>query len=320
MSHYNTVRSVIYGGALGDAAGWPFEFENEHHIRDSIESYGIEGGIGDYTDDTQMTIACCSAVSLMGTEWDEHAAYLAYQYWSDTQNIPEQNRAPGLTVMRSLRDGIPGSISRRINDSRGNGGVMRAAPYGLVPGISREAAFRNAMLDSALTHSNWGGFIPSAIQAAMVWMGANTLMPPRQALDDVLDNFYTMFNSVEERGVTEQERQSVVEFMDALTLFLLGRETNVLDAMWYARAQGYGTGNATLMVALAALLTFETFEEGVRFCITTDGDSDTYAAVFGNLWGAFFGSDGFPESWMNRLNERSALDEAINLVLNIQEV
>lgn len=114
------------------------------------EVYGRRGAI---TDDTQMTLF--TAEALLGGGDPLHQLRDAYLRWLQTQDEPLPSgdgllavlelhslRAPGntcLAALRSTRHGARGTPTDPINDSKGCGGVMRAAPAGLVATDTKQA-------------------------------------------------------------------------------------------------------------------------------------------------------------------------------------
>lgn len=155
----------LLGGAVGDALGAPIEFMTLTDIRHEFGKNGVTSfvpgayPVGAITDDTQMTMftaegllraACRAAKREVGsTAGIVHHAYIR---WLKTQgrrsasrlqadkydgwliNVPElfALRAPGNTCLYALIGGQMGTIERPFNDSKGCGGVMRAAPAGMM--------------------------------------------------------------------------------------------------------------------------------------------------------------------------------------------
>lgn len=62
-----------------------------------------------------------------------------------------------------------------------------------------------------------------------------------------------------------------------------------------------GAAIFTLQVAVWALMTTSSLEEGIRKAIEVGGDTDTYAAVAGGLLGARYGVQGVPKVWRDTL-------------------
>ena len=161
------IRGSLIGGAVGDALGYPVEFDNYSHI---IHKYGMPGiteyelthSVAEISDDTQMTLFTANGL-LMGLTRKymrgigaapHHYVEYAYQDWFYTQTgtmesringekeayasrytwlsaIPElySRRAPGNTCMTAISEMINGQTPQ--NNSKGCGGVMRIAPWPL---------------------------------------------------------------------------------------------------------------------------------------------------------------------------------------------
>ena len=80
-------------------------------------------------------------------------------------------RAPGATCVQALHgyatSGRLGTLTNRINDSKGCGGVMRAAPAGFWSDDPAET-FRVGAATAALTHGHPSGFLPAGALAVIV--------------------------------------------------------------------------------------------------------------------------------------------------------
>ena len=176
------VLGCLLGGAVGDALGYPVEFLSEPEILRQYGPTGIKtlaqaGSPARVSDDTQMTLFAANAwiYGCSGEGWDISTAWLAYREWLGTQGDESRmgkprmwiygdrrlhaRRAPGNTCLSAIRfSDRGGTMKNPVNNSKGCGTVMRAAPYGLMPG-SREAAMERAAADAALTHGHplaWG--------------------------------------------------------------------------------------------------------------------------------------------------------------------
>ena len=70
-----------------------------------------------------------------------------------------------------------------------------------------------------------------------------------------------------------------------------------------------GTGYVIdcLEAALWAFHTSDSFEEGCLRAVNLGDDADTTAAVYGQLAGAYYGEEGIPEAWKNKIAHRSLI-------------
>ena len=167
--YLDKVRGSLFGGAVGDALGYPVEFFDEESIfsefgGDGIREYSLDrvSGKALISDDTQMTLFTANGILIENTRFamrgiggDPHD-YIArsYQDWLRTQemtfeesrkqslgstggciswlaDVPElySRRAPGSTCLFALYQRRHGDIPQ--NDSKGCGGIMRVAPFAL---------------------------------------------------------------------------------------------------------------------------------------------------------------------------------------------
>lgn len=302
------VRGIIYGIAFGDAAGWPFEFDSTaNEIENRLNGFTLRDFISEYTDDTQMTIACARGLMRLDGEFSPSLMYASYQDWLLTQNIPGQSRAPGMTCQRSLRSALPGTFQRRINNSKGNGGLMRVAPHGICA-VTPEDAFLNAAKDAAMTHSNWSGFISAGIHAAMIWLLLNDEdRTPQEHLLSILADISVFIKDIQ---LSEGEHRQLSDYIGSLSTVAVssGRDYNFADSM--TTAYGWGTAEATQLTALMNLIQYgSNFYSGLHACVSTAGDSDTNGAVYGALFGAKYGYESLPLGWLELLQEREPLEE-----------
>ncbi len=61
MAYIDKIMGCLYGGAIGDALGYPVEFFRKGEIfrkygQDGIQDYDLSGGKALMSDDTQMTL------------------------------------------------------------------------------------------------------------------------------------------------------------------------------------------------------------------------------------------------------------------------
>lgn len=175
------LAGCLLGGALGDALGYPVEFEkvsqmSQDHDFDKIVDKLI------VSDDTQMTLFTANALLLDGNlrinTWN------CYQDWLETQfkqgkselshrpiswlmEYPEMyaSREPGRTCLMTLMRGIPGDLNEPINQSKGCGALMRVAPLAF---IDREDPYSVAIENSALTHGHQMSHIASAALVSLL--------------------------------------------------------------------------------------------------------------------------------------------------------
>ncbi len=328
------IKGCMYGGAIGDALGFPVEFRSAGDIyaiygEKGICQYELFRGTACISDDTQMTLFTVNGLlnaytraclrGIMGP-WQDYVR-VAYKNWLKTQdesfelgdaankcwlmNYKEfyNRRAPGNTCLSALYHELHASIKTKINHSKGCGGVMRVAPVGLyLPKHMlsiREIDMVGAEI-AAITHSHPLGYIPAAtlthIIARCVTSEDELNVIVREAIEVTKELF--------------QNDRHIDEFcviMDK-AIRLADADMNDLDAI---RELGQGwVAEETLAIAIYCSLKYKNdFIKGVIASVNHDGDSDSTGAVTGNILGVYLGIENIPKEYIEPLELRNVIEE-----------
>ena len=71
----------------------------------------------------------------------------------------------------------------------------------------------------------------------------------------------------------------------------------------------------SLEAALWAFYNSDNFKDGAILAVNLAGDADTIGAIYGQLAGAFYGVDGIPEEWLNKVVMKNTISETtLNLL------
>lgn len=310
---HNHDVGCLLAGAVGDALGAPVEFLTLQEIRSRYgpgglsgydEAYGRRGAI---TDDTQMTLFTVEALLRDGDPVAELRD--AYLRWLQTQEhprptgdgllaVPELHsaRAPGntcLSALRATRAGALGSTQHPINDSKGCGGVMRAAPAGLVAPDPRRAFTLGCDL-AAITHGHPSGYLPAGALAAAVHH-----LTHGATLDTALDT------ATDELRAWPGHDETATALDNARQLAARGRPTpEDLESLG-----GGWTGEEALAIAVCAALSATDMRDGLLLAVNHSGDSDSTGALCGNLLGARDGARAIPGAWLDDLELHSLIED-----------
>lgn len=315
-------RGVLLGGAVGDALGAPVEFWSLRDIRHEYGPDGVgamlpfDGRIGAITDDTQMTLF--TAEALMGT-WQrgrshqdarfETGLYFSYRRWLATQeridvrqdqvdlrgllwDCPDLHhvRAPGHTCLSALRSAEYGTIERPINNSKGCGGVMRAAPGGW------DRGFHTGAIAGAITHGHPSGYLSAGALAEIIGQMADGNTLPG-ALDAAAERL-AEYDGAEETATALSQARELAEHPG---------DDPALDV---ERLGGGWTGEEALAIAVyAALRADGDPRTGIRIAVNHSGDSDSTGAIAGNILGALSGPGALPAEWVEPLEARDVIIE-----------
>ncbi|HTT90988.1 MAG TPA: ADP-ribosylglycohydrolase family protein [Acidimicrobiales bacterium] len=320
----------VLGGAVGDALGAPVEFDSLASIRrqegtDRLTTW--PAGAGAVTDDTQMTLFTleglirASVAARSGQPADPvQALHRAYLRWLATQDglgsaagdggwlvgkkVLHHQRAPGVTCLSALRSGRAGAAGDPLNNSKGCGGVMRAAPCGLMA-EDPERAFELGCASAALTHGHPSGWYPAGVLAATVCIEARGT-----ALPEAVKAARGLLHRRRGAGETAEALARAVG-VAGLRRHMRPEDLEMLGAGW--------VGEEALAIAVACALTaadqgpeWSTPAEAILLAASHSGDSDSTAAIAGNLLGAAWGMAALPEQWLRAIDVREIAEKLVN--------
>ncbi len=309
------IRGCLLAGAAGDALGAPVEFMALDEIRRRFGPGGIQdfspayGVLGAITDDTQMTLFTAEGLLrawVRGNADLPGAIHHAYLRWLLTQGM-RPRRDPGIAAdgwlfgLRALHDRrAPGNtcLSALVaaegfglpnparNDSKGCGGVMRAAPVGLfAPGLDADAIFGLGAEACALTHGHPSGYLTGghlAVTVARLLQG-DDLPAALDAADAEL-----------------RKRPHHAETRDALAAARALAATRPTPEALETLGGGWVAEEA-LAIAICCALAARDLRDGLVLAANHSGDSDSTAAIAGNLLGARDGEGAIPPAWLAQL-------------------
>ena len=287
-------RGALMGLAVGDAVGTTNEFKwagTFDPITDMVGGgvFGLEPG--QWTDDTSM--ALCIADSLLAKgRYDSFDVMERYQRW-----YKEGYRSStgtcfdiGNQVTRSLWDfreqqRVPTSAER--TNSAGNGAIMRLAPMVIAGFRSRSPreVVATARLSARETHFSVEAEAATEVFAALL-VGALLGWSPEQLMDVSWASTGTAFDEMAARVISPDPQ---------------------VRASWEAETSGYIVNG--LRLAVHGLLDFPSFKDATLAIANMGGDSDTNAAIYGQLGGAFYGIEGIPASWRSTLYQGEEIDQ-----------
>lgn len=321
LSNY---KACLKGGAVGDALGWPIEFQQINTIKKIYGHKGIQdliirkNGKAEITDDTQMTMFTADGIikalrkSLnLNKIPDMNTIFNSYKLWLNTQNyypklqvgkgwISElkelyEMRAPGTTCTSAVRGNIPGSIEHPINHSSGCGGVMRVAPVGLMYKDNPELAFEIGARCAALTHGNPQGYLSAGFLSGTIAHIING--------DDVSNAINKTINYLKKYNGHE----STLNLINKAKEF---SKSNIEPLTAIEKlGQGWEGHEAIAISVYCALKEPNNFEKALQIAVNHSGDSDSTGAIVGNILGAHLGLEGLPKKWNNKTELSSELEQ-----------
>lgn len=310
------ILGCIVGGAVGDGFGYAVEFDRHDTI---TRLYGPDGMLDPVfdqgrlvvSDDTQMTLFTIEGLARaalrdtdLGLEAIVDEVHGAYLRWLATQGasvefpdpprgLIESNalwnrRAPGNTCLSALLSGRRGTIEHPLNDSKGCGGVMRAAPLGLIEALSVDRAFELGAAVAALTHGHPSGYWSAGALAMMI---RDLLKGGR--LDAAVAH------AIEVVAEREGGEETVASLERAVQLAAAPSDEPVKDVD--SLGEGW-VGEEALAIAVYAAMASDSTPDAIRIAANHDGDSDSTASIAAQLCGAQRGLRDVPHPWARRLD------------------
>lgn len=324
------IRGSMIGGAIGDALGYQIEFE--HGIAPKTVTRFI-GKTGIISDDTQMTLFTACGLLWRETRWHlrgmallpPEAIYLAYLDWLGTQqrvaehtsvswikNIPELNvmRDPGMTCIDTLSSGKQGTLGQPINDSKGCGGVMRIAPIALFSNEDVIGEF--SAKTCALTHGH-----PFAILSAYALGYIIYYAFADYSIEDAVKIAIDKMNSWVAEGVNQDQKlikirykNEKAELTELFNKAINLAKTNMSDQDAIDElGQGWVAEEAVAIAIYCSIKYQDNFESAIVAAANHDGDSDSTAAITGNIVGARVGYNNIPNYYKDNIELKDTILE-----------
>lgn len=269
------MRDAVYGLAVGDALGVPYEFQ----ARDTFRAAEPIGGgfhgqlAGTFSDDTSMTLATCESLRAKQGAIDADDMRSRFLAWLErgVYAIDGTIFDVGITTRRALEagHGLDGE------HDCGNGSLMRMLPLAFTEANGSEIA-----QVSAITHAH-----PVACRACVTYvhvardLAAGATVP--EAIARIADT-EAPFGRLPEIASLECEQ---------------------------IRSSGYAVD--TLEAALWCLATTESYRACVLAAVNLGDDTDTVAAVAGGLAGIVYGMEAIPHVWIDKLRGRDLIERAL---------
>ena len=331
----NKFKGCLVGGAMGDALGYPVEFRStmeqirEKYGEKGITRYDVKDGKALISDDTQMTMFTANGLLFGYTKLAQNSSmkkpeyyiWKAYKDWYTAmrREVPKQWRSwlhevpgmvavrgPGHTCTSALRKWDMGRIDKPLNDSKGNGGVMRVAPIGLYFDDQHKIA-ETCMLGAtatAATHGHPLGYIAAAAMVYIINQLAYSNCVVRLAVSESMRIVQILF---------PHNNEDVEVLLRLLNLAIDLSEQDIDDCAAIEQIGKGGVAEEALAIAVYCSVKYQDhFEKAIIAAVNHSGDSDSTGSITGNILGAYWGYDALPESFQADL-------ECLDTILEIAE-
>lgn len=265
------LKDVVYGAAIGDALGVPYEFRARGSFTcEGMASGGFHGQpAGTFSDDTSMMLATCDSIRELGRidcdDIRKRFCRWAYEGEYASDGIVFDI---GSATSTALVEGVGRSGIR----SNGNGSLMRIAPLAFAG-----ASYDEIRAVSAITHAH-----EISTESCVTYV---------RVLGEIL-----MGKTVAE--ATADARVAAADYAFSSSI--------PIDEV---KSGGYVVN--TLDAALWCLCNTSSYSECVLTAVNLGGDTDTTGCVVGALAGAVYGIDSIPKGWIEVLRGKDVIDACL---------
>lgn len=305
------IQSAIFGLAVGDALGVPFEFSNRltlmaDPVTEMMGGLMYRQPVGTWSDDTSMTLCLLDSLSSGYSPEDVMRRFAQWYYdkqYTATGVVFDVGRTCSVAIQRYQKQRLPvDECANSDENSNGNGALMRILPllfylqreFGDDFIFSQEARTRIREI-TCLTHGHPRCTVANGVYLSIAQLLANDA-PPVDALRLGVEAAWTAY-------------EAQAAFANELTYFQRLREPEGFRELDHTEIQSFGYVVNTLEAALWCLLTTDNYADCVLKAVNLGCDTDTTAAVAGGLAGLYYGMDGIPASWHQRLKNRALIEK-----------
>lgn len=291
MQTVDRFHGCLLGLACGDAVGTTVEFKPRGSfppVTDMVGGgpFGLDPG--DWTDDTSL--ALCLAASLVerdgfdpADQMERYVRWMQDGYYSSTGRCFDIGGTTSTALHAFLRSGDPFSGSTHPR-SAGNGSIMRLAPVPMwyFPDLAQTVHFAGE--SSRTTH------------------GATECVDACK-----------LFGAVLHRACSGTDKETLLDkpFRGLESPTLSPKIQSIANGDYREKTEQEIRGSGYVVDSLeAALWCFQNtdnYRDAILRAVNLGDDTDTTAAVCGQVAGAYYGVDDIPGEWLERLTMREEI-------------
>lgn len=309
-----SVLAGVYGLALGDAVGVPFEFMTRDKVRKYDLSRMYEYGshnqpMGTFSDDTSMVLATLDAmgdnIGCIGGVMDNFKEWLNNGIYTANGDVFDV----GGTTLRSIQrysNGEDLALCGECDEySNGNGSLMRMLPMVYYIWVHRgliidEGDVNIINMFSSLTHAHDLSKMCCVyyVYVALYILAESSKLGIQKAIEngiEAVENYYTT------QG-TPNIVLDVAELSSLKDMFKVDERD--------IKSSGYVVDS--LEASLWCLYHSKGYKNAVCSAVSLGEDTDTIGAITGSLAGLYYGLDNLPVDWMAELRNKALIDSVCN--------
>jgi ADP-ribosylglycohydrolase len=300
----NLMKDILYGMAIGDALGVPYEFKTREEMKKNpctgMIGYGThKQPKGTWSDDTSLALATVASL-VKGYNINDIA--IAFTAWRDLGHYAINGKVfdiggtTNIAIERIKEGKLPVTLCGGYDErSNGNGSLMRILPivdYILYlktkTEVTQEEINRIISDLSSLTHRN--EFSIERCQHLILFA-------------------YYLINSKNKE--TSFENFTGDPNRTAFKSIFLFNSYNDFINISEKQIKSGGYVLDTLEASIWCLLTTDNYKDAVLKAVNLGGDTDTTACVTGGLAGILYGYENIPKEWIDDLRGKELINSVI---------
>ena len=232
-------------------------------------------------------------------------------------NISSLLRSKGLGKKRRLsdsnidalfdaRNGIFGTLSRKLNNNTDAGAVKRVLPVGLFYGDNSDMAFRIGCDVGAITHSAPDGYLPCGVYTAII---AELLRGNN--VDDAVNEAMALLAAYPDNENTYSALQRAVD---------LANDEDVEPREGLGElGDGISAISCLAIAVYSAILHQTNYKFAIALAANHDGDSSACGAIAGGILGVWYGLKKLPKNWTKKVQYRNLLETVADVLYDNSE-
>lgn len=309
MSKLNRAQGCLMGLAVGDAVGTTLEFKERdcENITDMVGGGPFQLDPGQWTDDTSM--ALCLGYALLenykpeSLEWskeqlDNYVDWYVNGYCSSNGHCFDIGSTTRTALQNYICDGTTMN-NKHFLDS-GNGSLMRLAPIPIYYNASSVDEFSELLIAADLSSSTTHASTLCCESCIAFAILLNRAINGRIELDGVEPDEEQSKRSL--LSFPEKMWEGIVTSSEVLTIMNGSYKNKERDEI---HSTGYVLDS--LEAALWCFYTTTNFRDSILLAANLGDDADTVAAITGQIAGAFYGLDGIPDEWVQKIAKKDKI-------------
>ena len=303
----------IMGVVVGDALGWPVQFESREEVSwhpvKGMRGYGTFNlPEGSWTDDSSLTLALLESIRRVNhldpddimnnfMKWLYDGEFTPYGYSYDIGNGTMQ------AIDRYRNDRNWQTCGGDEEQNNGNGSLMRIMPACIYCSVMETSGIYSDRDAIDVIHSVGGlthAHIRSNIACGLYFFMVKRILLGDGSLQERMQEGLTQGFAFYESCLADKEN---LHYYDRL------RDLTAFKSLPAEKIKSTGYVVDALEAAVWSLITTDRFDQALLKAVNLGDDTDTVGAIAGGLAGLYYGYDSIPENWLSAIKRREWIEE-----------